>query len=72
MRKGKESTLMTTEVTPLSMQKYVSDLRAYCSENFLMISTDFSDGSTTYANNTPMKLAISVKSIDQLLLISLI
>lgn len=39
-------TLITTEVTPLSTQKYVSDLRAYCSENFLIISIDFSDGST--------------------------
>jgi len=37
---------MTTAVTPLSAQKYVPDLRAYCSENFLIISTDLSEGST--------------------------
>ena len=42
----RECTLITTEVTPLSTQKYVPDLRAYCSENFLIISTDLSDGST--------------------------
>lgn len=41
----KNSTLITTEVTLLSTQKYVPDLRAYCSENFLIISTDLSDGS---------------------------
>ena len=40
-----ECTLITTEVTPLSTQKYVPDLRAYCSENFLIISTDLSEGS---------------------------
>lgn len=44
--KDRECTLITTEVTPLSTQKNVSDFRAYCSENFLIISTDLSDGST--------------------------
>lgn len=43
--KDRECTLITTAVTPLSTQKYVPDLRAYCSENFLIISTDLSDGS---------------------------
>ncbi|KAK2365700.1 ferredoxin-thioredoxin reductase catalytic chain, chloroplastic [Trifolium repens] len=44
--KDRECTLITTAVTPLSEQKYVPDLRAYCSENFLIISMDLSDGST--------------------------
>lgn len=44
-RKSQKITLITTAVTPLSTQKYVPDLRAYCSENFLIISTDLSDGS---------------------------
>lgn len=48
---NKKSTLMTTEVTPLSTQKYVPDLRAYCSENFLIISTDLSVGSTEGMKN---------------------
>lgn len=47
---------MTTEVTPLSTQKYVPDLRAYCSENFLIISTDLSDGSTERTNNRLLNL----------------
>ena len=41
----KENTLITTYVMLLSTQKNVSDLRAYCSENLRIISTDLSDGS---------------------------
>jgi hypothetical protein len=33
---------MTTAVTDLSEQKKVLERRAYCSENFLIISTDLS------------------------------
>jgi len=39
-------TLITTDVTALSTQKYVPESRAYCSENFRIISTDLSEGST--------------------------
>lgn len=35
---------MTTAVTDLSMQNFVPLDRAYCSENFLMISRFFADG----------------------------
>lgn len=38
---------MTTEVTPLSAQKNVPVLRAYCSENLRIKSMDFSLGSST-------------------------
>lgn len=49
-----ECTLITTEVTPLSTQKYVPDLRAYCSENFLIISTDLSEGSAETRKILPL------------------
>ena len=38
-------TLITTDVTALSTQKYVPDRRAYCSENLRINSTDLSEGS---------------------------
>lgn len=59
-RGKKKATLITTEVTLLSTQKKVSDLLAYCSENFLIISTDFSDGSTknSITKNTNKNLNI--------------
>lgn len=47
----KEDTLITTDVTLLSTQKNVSDLRAYCSENLRIISTDLSDGSAEKKNH---------------------
>lgn len=50
-------TLITTDVTLLSTQKNVSERRAYCSENFRIVSTLLSAGSTadsTYTNTMKM------------------
>lgn len=50
-KKGRSSTFTTTAVTPLSTQKNVSDLLAYCSENLRITSRDFSDGSPAEISN---------------------
>jgi hypothetical protein len=55
---GEWVTLMTTAVTDLSEQKKVLERRAYCSENFLIISTDLS-ASPPAAR--PRKIAFSVR-----------
>ncbi len=50
-KKERSSTFTTTAVTPLSTQKNVSDLLAYCSENLRITSRDFSDGSPAEISN---------------------
>lgn len=58
-------TLMTTEVTPLSTQKYVPERRAYCSENFLIISTDLSVGSAEKKKKIKEEKKFAIMFIEQ-------